>query len=79
MTSVTPEGLGIDLQEAQGRGLYKWLLASFLVGKRIRSTVALNPQCGCQMGNQRLRRVSRAGDQMEWPHRLQETESCASW
>ena len=41
MTSVTPEGLGIDLQEAQGRGLYKWLLASFLVGKRIRSTVAL--------------------------------------
>jgi hypothetical protein len=70
VTSVTPEGLGIDLQEAQNWGLYEWLLVSD----------HRNPQCfDWMMGNQRFRRVSRAGDQMEWPHRLQETESCASW
>ena len=41
MITVTPASLGIDLHQAQGYGLYKWLLASFLVGKRIRSTVAV--------------------------------------
>jgi len=38
---ITPADLGIDLRQAGGQGLYKWLLASFLVGKRIRSSVAL--------------------------------------
>jgi endonuclease III len=41
MIAVTAESLGIDLHEAHGHGLYKWLLASFLIGKRIRSTVAV--------------------------------------
>nr|WP_314873634.1 DNA methylase [uncultured Pseudomonas sp.] len=37
---VTAAGLGIDLSHDPD-GMYKWLLASFLVGKRIRSSVAL--------------------------------------
>jgi endonuclease III len=36
---VTAEGLGIDVSQAHG--LYKWLLASFLIGKRIRASVAV--------------------------------------
>ncbi len=38
---ITAARLGIDMHESHGRGLYKWLLASFLIGKRIRSTVAV--------------------------------------
>ncbi|MNG72190.1 hypothetical protein D3C81_329640 [compost metagenome] len=41
MNPVTAASLGIDLAQAQGHGLYKWLLASFLMGKRIRTTVAI--------------------------------------
>lgn len=41
MKAVTAASLGIDLDEAGGYGLYKWLLASFLTGKRIRSSVAV--------------------------------------
>ena len=41
MIEITAESLGIDLQEAHGHGLYKWLLANFLIGKRIRSSVAV--------------------------------------
>lgn len=41
MIAITAESLGIDLHEAHGHGLYKWLLASFLIGKRIRSTLAV--------------------------------------
>jgi len=33
--------LGIDMHQCHGRGLYKWLLASFLIGKRIRASVAV--------------------------------------
>ncbi|MBT2339877.1 MULTISPECIES: DNA methylase [Pseudomonas] len=33
--------LGIDIANQQRHGLYKWLLASFLLGKRIRASVAL--------------------------------------
>ncbi|MGG5289828.1 DNA methylase [Pseudomonas shirazensis] len=37
---VSAESLGIDVNHDPA-GWYKWLLASFLVGKRIRSSVAL--------------------------------------
>lgn len=33
--------LGINVADQHRQGLYKWLLASFLLGKRIRSSVAL--------------------------------------
>jgi len=38
---VTASDLGIELSDTSSHGLYKWLLASFLIGKRIRSTVAV--------------------------------------
>ena len=41
MIPVAAADLGIDIDEPSGHGLYKWLLASFLIGKRIRSTVAI--------------------------------------
>ncbi|MGJ7547652.1 DNA methylase [Pseudomonas alloputida] len=41
MTPITAADLGIDLSDPSGHGLYKWLLASFLIGKRIRSSVAV--------------------------------------
>ncbi|SDA56283.1 hypothetical protein SAMN03159443_01386 [Pseudomonas sp. NFACC15-1] len=39
--SVTAADLGINVEDPSGHGLYKWLLASFLIGKRIRSSVAV--------------------------------------
>ena len=39
MTIVTARDLGIDVTSADG--LFRWLLASFLMGKRIRSSVAV--------------------------------------
>ena len=41
MILLTAADLGIEVGEASGHGLYKWLLASFLIGKRIRSSVAV--------------------------------------
>lgn len=41
MIPVTASDLGIELSDTSSHGLYKWLLASFLIGKRIRSTVAV--------------------------------------
>ncbi|AUA32026.1 DNA methylase [Pseudomonas sp. SGAir0191] len=41
MILVSAALLGIDLHQCHGRGLYKWLLASFLIGKRIRASVAI--------------------------------------
>lgn len=40
MIAVTATDLGIDINEPGGNGLFKWLLASFLIGKRIRTSVA---------------------------------------
>ncbi|WP_367904034.1 DNA methylase [Pseudomonas putida] len=39
MNTVTARDLGIDVTSAEG--LFRWLLASFLMGKRIRSSVAV--------------------------------------
>lgn len=41
MIPVSATDLGIDIADQNQHGLYKWLLASFLLGKRIRSSVAL--------------------------------------
>ncbi|UWS65504.1 DNA methylase [Pseudomonas mosselii] len=41
MIPITAADLGIDVRDPSGYGLYKWLLASFLIGKRIRSSVAV--------------------------------------
>ena len=41
MNAIGATELGIDLSHPGHHGLYKWLLASFLLGKRIRSSVAL--------------------------------------
>ncbi|WP_350298790.1 DNA methylase [Pseudomonas putida] len=41
MTHITAADLGIDVSDPTGQGMYKWLLASFLIGKRIRSSVAV--------------------------------------
>ena len=41
MIPITAADLGIEFNDPSGHGLYKWLLASFLIGKRIRSSVAL--------------------------------------
>ncbi|MFP3443536.1 DNA methylase [Pseudomonas sp. SIMBA_067] len=41
MIPVTAAGLGISVSDSTGHGLYKWLLASFLIGKRIRSSFAV--------------------------------------
>lgn len=41
MIPVTAADLGIEFGDASGHGLYKWLLASFLIGKRIRSSAAV--------------------------------------
>lgn len=41
MIKVTAATLGIDISEAYEVGVYKWLLASFLIGKRIRSSIAV--------------------------------------
>ncbi|MDO7896899.1 DNA methylase [Pseudomonas citrulli] len=41
MNSVTAADLGIEVGDLNSHGLYKWLLASFLIGKRIRSSVAV--------------------------------------
>jgi len=40
VTPITAAELGIGIREPSCHGLYKWLLASFLIGKRIRSSVA---------------------------------------
>lgn len=40
MITVTAATLGIDISKAYEVGVYKWLLASFLIGKRIRSSTA---------------------------------------
>jgi endonuclease III len=37
--NITAQDLGIDLDEAQGP--FKWLLASFLMGKRIQADIAV--------------------------------------
>lgn len=39
MKTATASDLGIEIADANG--LFRWLLASFLMGKRIRSTVAV--------------------------------------
>lgn len=39
---ITALALGIDLQADGEAALFKWLLASFLMGKRIRATAAMN-------------------------------------
>lgn len=41
MIPVTAADLGIAVTGSSSHGLFKWLLASFLIGKRIRSTVAI--------------------------------------
>lgn len=41
MIPVTAADLGIEFHDPSSHGLYKWLLASFLIGKRIRSSVAV--------------------------------------
>lgn len=41
MTPITAAYLRIDVRDPSSHGLYKWLLASFLIGKRIRSSVAV--------------------------------------
>lgn len=41
MIPITAADLGIDISDPSGHGLYKWLLASFLVGKRIRASIAV--------------------------------------
>ncbi len=41
MIPVTAADLGIEFSDPSGHGWYKWLLASFLIGKRIRSSVAV--------------------------------------
>lgn len=41
MIPISAALLGIDMHQCYGRGLYKWLLASFLIGKRIRASVAV--------------------------------------
>ena len=41
MIPISAALLGIDMHQCHGRGLYKWLLASFLIGKRIRASVAV--------------------------------------
>jgi len=40
VTPITAAELGIAISQPTAHGLYKWLLASFLIGKRIRSSVA---------------------------------------
>lgn len=40
MGDITAKDLGIDLGEGEERGLFKWLLASFLFGKRIQRGIA---------------------------------------
>jgi endonuclease III len=39
--NVTAQELGIDLEHGGDAALFKWLLASFLMGKRIRAQVAV--------------------------------------
>lgn len=41
MIPTTAADLGIEFSDPSGHGLYKWLLASFLIGKWIRSSVAV--------------------------------------
>ena len=41
MIPISAALLGIDMHQCHGRGLYKWLRASFLIGKRIRASVAV--------------------------------------
>ncbi|WP_053151229.1 DNA methylase [Pseudomonas sp. Pf153] len=41
MTPVSAADLGIEIDARSGHGVYRWLLASFLIGKRIRSSVAV--------------------------------------
>ena len=41
MIPVTAADLGIEFKDPSGHGSYKWLLASFLIGKRIRSSIAV--------------------------------------
>lgn len=41
MIPITAADLGIELTDSSSHGWFKWLLASFLIGKRIRSTVAV--------------------------------------
>jgi endonuclease III len=39
--AVTAAGLGIEFTALNANGFYRWLVASFLIGKRIRSSVAV--------------------------------------
>jgi hypothetical protein len=39
---ISAHDLQIDLQGANEAGLFKWLLASFLMGKRIQGAIAAN-------------------------------------
>ncbi|UVL81384.1 DNA methylase [Pseudomonas sp. B21-028] len=41
MTPISTADLGIETDNPSGHGVYRWLLASFLIGKRIRSSVAI--------------------------------------
>lgn len=41
MTPISATDLGIEIDDPSGHGVYRWLLASFLIGKRIRSSVAV--------------------------------------
>ncbi|WP_431037062.1 hypothetical protein [Pseudomonas yamanorum] len=40
---ISAHDLQIDLQGANEAGLFKWLLASFLMGKRIQGPMPLTP------------------------------------
>ena len=41
MTPISAADLDIEIDDPSGHGVYRWLLASFLIGKRIRSSVAV--------------------------------------
>jgi 3-methyladenine DNA glycosylase/8-oxoguanine DNA glycosylase len=41
VTPISAADLGIEIDDPSGHGVYRWLLASFLIGKRIRSSVAV--------------------------------------
>jgi hypothetical protein len=55
---VTAAGLGINVSDPTGHGLYKWLLASFLIGKRIRSSFAVEEYRTWLIGMAWIRRRS---------------------
>ena len=41
MKNLSPADLRIEIAQGHDEGIFRWLLASFLMGKRIRSTVAV--------------------------------------